>query len=44
LFSKISIVLLKLQIPLDAPWDAPKAKEWDKTSMAQWMDKIIWTR
>ncbi|CAN5386071.1 FAD-dependent oxidoreductase [soil metagenome] len=24
-------------IPLDAPWDAPKAAKWDRTTLAQWL-------
>ena len=26
-------------IPLDAPWAAPKAHEWDQITVAQWLDK-----
>ncbi|KAK6195720.1 hypothetical protein SNE40_001088 [Patella caerulea] len=32
------------EIPLDAPWKAPHAEEWDKMSMQQFYDKHIWTR
>ncbi|WP_029117693.1 flavin monoamine oxidase family protein [Mycobacterium sp. URHB0044] len=26
-------------IPLEAPWEAPKARKWDQLSYAQWLDK-----
>lgn len=31
------------QIPLDAPWDAPRADEWDATTVATWRDRVIRT-
>lgn len=33
-----------LQIPVDAPWDAPHAEEWDKMSMKELINKICWTK
>ena len=33
-----------IQIPIDAPWNAPKAAEWDAMTMRQFIDKISWTR
>ena len=27
------------QVPLHAPWDAPKAAEWDSQTVATWIDK-----
>lgn len=35
---------LCLQIPVDAPWDAPHAEEWDKMTMKDLIDKICWTK
>ncbi|BFZ06104.1 hypothetical protein BsWGS_09143 [Bradybaena similaris] len=32
------------QIPLDAPWDAPRAKEWDQMTVQDFMDKYAWTK
>jgi len=29
------------QIPLDAPWEAPKAREWDQQTVAAWIDTQI---
>ena len=26
-------------IPPEAPWDAPKAKNWDQISWAEWLDR-----
>jgi monoamine oxidase len=31
-------------IPLENPWDHPKAKELDSMTLATWMDKNIWTK
>ncbi|MEE6469586.1 hypothetical protein FKM82_008685, partial [Ascaphus truei] len=31
------------EIPVDAPWKAPHAAEWDKMSMKQFIDKVCWT-
>ncbi|XP_028291982.1 amine oxidase [flavin-containing] [Gouania willdenowi] len=31
------------EIPREAPWRAPHAKEWDEMSMQMLFDKIIWT-
>jgi monoamine oxidase len=30
-----------MQIPLDAPWEAPKAREWDQQTVAAWIDSQI---
>ncbi|XP_066170168.1 amine oxidase [flavin-containing] A-like [Sylvia atricapilla] len=32
------------EIPVDAPWDAPHAEEWDKMTMKELIDKICWTK
>ncbi|XP_038658015.1 amine oxidase [flavin-containing] [Scyliorhinus canicula] len=32
------------EIPVDAPWKAPHAEEWDKITMQQLIDKICWTK
>ncbi|XP_047699853.1 mucin-19-like [Prionailurus viverrinus] len=32
------------EIPADAPWEAPHAKEWDKMTMKELIDKICWTK
>ncbi|KAM4699695.1 amine oxidase [flavin-containing] B-like [Discoglossus pictus] len=31
------------EIPVDAPWKAPRAAEWDKMSMKEFIDKICYT-
>lgn len=28
-------------LPLDAPWDAPKAGKWDRTTLAQWLEQHV---
>lgn len=30
------------QIPVSAPWDSPKAEEWDRITAAEWIDRICW--
>ena len=32
------------QIPPEAPWKAPHAKEWDQMTMQQFLDKHVWTK
>ncbi|KAJ7405469.1 amine oxidase [flavin-containing] A [Willisornis vidua] len=32
------------EIPVDAPWDAPHAEEWDKMTMKELINKICWTK
>lgn len=32
------------QIPNEAPWKAPRAEEWDKMTMQDFIDKICWTK
>uniref|UniRef100_A0A8C2UQK3 Amine oxidase n=2 Tax=Chinchilla lanigera TaxID=34839 RepID=A0A8C2UQK3_CHILA len=32
------------EIPADAPWEAPHAREWDKMTMKDLIDKICWTK
>jgi monoamine oxidase len=29
------------EVPLDAPWDAPKAREWDSQTVATWIDQTF---
>lgn len=31
------------QIPLDAPWEAPRAEQWDATTVATWRDRVVRT-
>ncbi|XP_066266954.1 amine oxidase [flavin-containing]-like [Branchiostoma lanceolatum] len=31
------------EIPVEAPWKAPHAKEWDRLTMKDVFDKLIWT-
>ncbi|CAG2251770.1 MAO [Mytilus edulis] len=31
------------EIPLEAPWDAPKAKEWDSVTVKEFLDNNVWT-
>ncbi|XP_059163985.1 amine oxidase [flavin-containing] B-like [Physella acuta] len=31
------------EVPLNAPWKAPKAKEWDSMTVQQFIDKHAWT-
>lgn len=38
------IFLLFEQIPMEAPWDAPKAKEWDSMTVKEFLDKNVWTK
>ncbi|XP_022288515.2 amine oxidase [flavin-containing] B-like [Crassostrea virginica] len=32
------------EIPPEAPWKAPHAKEWDQMTMQQFLDKHVWTK
>ena len=32
------------EIPLDAPWKAPRAKEWDSKTWKQFVDENTWTK
>ncbi|XP_067896769.1 amine oxidase [flavin-containing] isoform X1 [Heterodontus francisci] len=32
------------EIPVDAPWKAPHAEQWDKITMQQLIDKLCWTK
>uniref|UniRef100_A0A8B9C0P2 Amine oxidase n=1 Tax=Anser brachyrhynchus TaxID=132585 RepID=A0A8B9C0P2_9AVES len=32
------------EIPLEAPWDAPHAEEWDKMTMKELINKTCWTK
>jgi monoamine oxidase len=32
------------RVPLDAPWNAPRAKEWDALTLADWLDANIKTK
>ena len=31
------------QVPLDAPWDAPMAAQWDQMTVQDWIDQSSWT-
>ncbi|MFE3000181.1 flavin monoamine oxidase family protein [Nocardia sp. NPDC059246] len=31
-------------IPLEAPWEAKKADKWDRMSLAQWLDRTVWSK
>ncbi|MGW5109581.1 flavin monoamine oxidase family protein [Nocardia sp. NPDC004123] len=31
-------------IPLEAPWEAKKADKWDSMSLAQWLDRTVWSK
>ena len=31
-------------IPIEAPWEAKKAAEWDRMSLAEWLEKNAWSR
>uniref|UniRef100_A0A646QEF0 Amine oxidase n=1 Tax=Hemiscolopendra marginata TaxID=943146 RepID=A0A646QEF0_9MYRI len=35
---------LRKEIPLDAPWLAPHAQEWDRMTVKELADKFIWTK
>jgi monoamine oxidase len=37
----LSLDSMANKVPLDAPWNAPKAAEWDSQSFQTWMDKSI---
>jgi monoamine oxidase len=46
--SETALTMLKIdalakQVPLDAPWAAAKAAEWDSQSMQTWMDRNLLT-
>ncbi|MGH3633777.1 MAG: flavin monoamine oxidase family protein [Mycobacterium sp.] len=46
--TNLGVGLLKVRqmcraIPLEAPWEARKAAEWDQTSLAAWLDKNLWS-
>uniref|UniRef100_A0A8C5JEH0 Amine oxidase n=1 Tax=Junco hyemalis TaxID=40217 RepID=A0A8C5JEH0_JUNHY len=32
------------EIPSEAPWKAPRAEEWDKMTMQDFIDKVCWTK
>lgn len=40
----LTLEALAKQVPLDAPWTATKAAEWDGQSMQTWMDRNLLTR
>lgn len=31
-------------IPLEAPWEAKKAYKWDRISLAQWLNRTVWSK
>ena len=46
--TNLGVALLKVRqmcrtIPLQAPWEARKAAEWDQTSLAAWLDNNVWS-
>ena len=46
--TNLGVALLKVRqmcrtIPLQAPWEARKAAEWDQTSLAAWLDNNLWS-
>nr|KAG5696501.1 hypothetical protein BaRGS_016540 [Batillaria attramentaria] len=32
------------EVPVEAPWKAPRAEEWDKMTVQQFVEKHVWTR
>ncbi|XP_060570840.1 amine oxidase [flavin-containing] B-like, partial [Ruditapes philippinarum] len=36
--------IMAKQVPCEAPWAAKKAKQWDSMTVAQFIDKILWTQ
>lgn len=34
---------LSRRVPLDAPYEAPNAADWDATTVASWRDRILWS-
>ncbi|GFN74873.1 amine oxidase [flavin-containing] [Plakobranchus ocellatus] len=32
------------QVPMDTPWTAPKAAEWDRMTFRQFIEKTVWTK
>lgn len=34
---------LSREVPLDCPWEAPNAKEWDSITLDQWERSACWT-
>lgn len=39
----VKLEALANQVPLDAPWTAPKANEWDAITVQTWIDRNIFT-
>ena len=37
----LNVSLMASEVPLDAPWTAPSADEWDAQTVATWMEKNI---
>lgn len=35
---------LARRVPLERPWESPRAVAWDGLSVAAWMDRALWTR
>lgn len=42
-FGPKCVCLNYYQIPMEAPWDAPKAKEWDSMTVKEFLDNNVWT-
>jgi monoamine oxidase len=34
---------LSAKVPLDRPWEAPRAAEWDHVTLQGWLDERLWT-
>ena len=37
--AQMKIDRMAKKVPLDAPWDAPRATEWDSRSVASWLER-----
>ena len=37
-------IYIYIQVPVDAPWTAKYATEWDNITVQQWLDKVCWFR
>jgi len=38
-----SLERLCREVPVDAPWNAKRAREWDSMTAAAWRDKALYT-
>ncbi|KAJ8310803.1 hypothetical protein KUTeg_012668 [Tegillarca granosa] len=44
LTNEVEDIIFYTNIPLEAPWKAPHAEEWDNMTMQEFLNKHLWTR